>query len=127
MTMAMTVVDRFSKVVHYVALAKLPTAKEAAEVLVNQVFRMHGLPHDVVSDCGPCGLGQWTNQTHESPLSPRTPSGWNMPMILSLSAATGLSPFQIFYGYQPLLFSSQAKEAQVLSAHGLVRGFCHLA
>lgn len=36
----LTVVDRFFKMVHFVALPKLPSAKEPAEVLVNQVFKL---------------------------------------------------------------------------------------
>ncbi|XP_058654944.1 uncharacterized protein LOC131553967 [Onychostoma macrolepis] len=44
----LTVVDRFSK-----ARPKLPSAKETAVTVVDQVFRIHGLPIDVVSDRGP--------------------------------------------------------------------------
>lgn len=53
MTTILTLVDRFSKMVHFIALPKLPSAKETAEVLPNQVFRLHGLPRDIVSDWGP--------------------------------------------------------------------------
>ncbi|XP_029292890.1 uncharacterized protein LOC115011797 [Cottoperca gobio] len=49
----LTVVDRFSKMAHFIALPKLPSAKETAEVLLSQVFRIHGFPRDVVSDRGP--------------------------------------------------------------------------
>lgn len=54
----LTIVDRFSKAVHFVALAKLPSAAETAELLVNHVFRAHGIPVDIVSDRGP----QFTSQ-----------------------------------------------------------------
>ena len=49
----MTIVDRFSKSVHYVPLPKLPSALEMASLLVNHVFRLHGIPINVVSDRGP--------------------------------------------------------------------------
>uniref|UniRef100_A0A1A7Z8I5 Integrase catalytic domain-containing protein n=1 Tax=Nothobranchius furzeri TaxID=105023 RepID=A0A1A7Z8I5_NOTFU len=49
----MTITDRFSKAVHLVALAGLPTAKRTAELLLEQVVRLHGFPQDVVSDRGP--------------------------------------------------------------------------
>ncbi|KAK2882762.1 hypothetical protein Q8A73_021695 [Channa argus] len=49
-TVILTVVDRFSKMAHFIPLPALPTAKETAEVLVRNIFRIHGLPRDVVSD-----------------------------------------------------------------------------
>lgn len=52
-TVILTVVDRFSKMAHFVALPKLPSAKETAELMLQHVFRLHGLPTDVVSDRGP--------------------------------------------------------------------------
>ena len=52
-TVILTIVDRFSKSAHFIALPKLPTAKETAELLVQHVVRPHGFPADVVSDRGP--------------------------------------------------------------------------
>ena len=52
-TTILTIVDRFSKMVHFVPLPKLPSAKETAEVLLHHVCRLHGFPKDVVSDRGP--------------------------------------------------------------------------
>ena len=52
-TVILTVIDRFSKAAQLIPLPKLPTAKETAEVLLHHVFRLHGLPSDVVSDRGP--------------------------------------------------------------------------
>lgn len=49
----LTIVDRFSKAVHFVALAKLPSAAETAELMVEHVSRIHGIPLDIVSDRGP--------------------------------------------------------------------------
>lgn len=52
-TVILTVVDRFSKMAHFIALPKLPSARETAETVLFHVFRLHGLPQDVVSDRGP--------------------------------------------------------------------------
>lgn len=52
-TVILTVVDRFSKAAHFIPLPKLPSAKETALVVVDHIFRIHGLPKDVVSDRGP--------------------------------------------------------------------------
>ncbi|KAI3355533.1 hypothetical protein L3Q82_018364 [Scortum barcoo] len=48
-TTVLTVVDRFSKMAHFIPLPKLPSAKETAQVMINHVFRIHGLPTDIVS------------------------------------------------------------------------------
>lgn len=52
-TVIPTVVDRFSKAVHFIPLPKLPSAKETAQTVFSHVFILHGLPSDVVSDRGP--------------------------------------------------------------------------
>ena len=44
----MTMVDRFSKMVHFAALPA-----ETADLLVSHVVRLHGIPQDIVSDRGP--------------------------------------------------------------------------
>nr|CBN81752.1 Pol polyprotein [Dicentrarchus labrax] len=49
----LTIVDRFSKSVHFVPLPKLPSSLETAKLLVTHVFRLHGIPQDIVSDRGP--------------------------------------------------------------------------
>lgn len=43
----------FSKAVHFVLLSKLSTASETAGLLVLNVFSLHGIPLDIVSDCRP--------------------------------------------------------------------------
>uniref|UniRef100_A0A3B3H730 Gypsy retrotransposon integrase-like protein 1 n=1 Tax=Oryzias latipes TaxID=8090 RepID=A0A3B3H730_ORYLA len=158
-TVILTVVDRFSKMVHFVALPKLPTAKETAEVLLNNVIHLHGLPRDIVSDRGPqftakfwaefCrllgvsvslssgfhpqsnGQSERLNQQLETGLRllcSREPASWSRNLVwveyahnTLPSSATGLSPFQVVFGYQPPLFASQEGEVSVPSAHASVR------
>lgn len=61
-TATLTVVDRFSKAAHFIALPKLPSSRETADLLVMHVFRLHGIPLDIVSDRGP----QFTSQVWKS-------------------------------------------------------------
>uniref|UniRef100_A0A8C7X743 Gypsy retrotransposon integrase-like protein 1 n=1 Tax=Oryzias sinensis TaxID=183150 RepID=A0A8C7X743_9TELE len=57
-TVILTVIDRFTKFVHFIPLPQLPSASETAEVLVQNVFRHHGIPADIVSDRGPQFVSQ---------------------------------------------------------------------
>lgn len=38
---------------HLIPLTKLPSAKETTNLLLHHIFRLHGLPADIVSDRGP--------------------------------------------------------------------------
>ncbi|KAI3374462.1 hypothetical protein L3Q82_006280 [Scortum barcoo] len=49
-TTILTIVDRFSKAAHFIALPKLPSVRETADLLTSHVVRLHGIPLDVVSD-----------------------------------------------------------------------------
>uniref|UniRef100_A0A3B3DGY8 Gypsy retrotransposon integrase-like protein 1 n=1 Tax=Oryzias melastigma TaxID=30732 RepID=A0A3B3DGY8_ORYME len=163
-TTILTVVDRFSKMAHFIPLPKLPSAKEMAEILVQHIFRLHGFPRDIVSDRGPqfiarfwaefCrllgvtvslssgfhpqsnGQSERLNQQLETGLRilcSRDPSSWAQNVVWveyahnSLpSSATGLSPFQVVYGFQPPVFDVLEKDVAVPSAHASVRR-CHRA
>ncbi|KAG6623917.1 reverse transcriptase [Phytophthora cinnamomi] len=46
-------VDRFSKMVHLAAVPAEVTAKQTARLLVDMVFKHHGMPTDIVSDRDP--------------------------------------------------------------------------
>ena len=158
-TTILTVVDRFSKMAHYIPLPKLPSAKETAQLVLLHVFRLHGLPVDVVSDRGPqfssvfwrefCSLmgataslssgfhpqsnGQTEriNQEMETALrcmASQNPSSWalQLPWVeyahnTLTSSATGLSPFQCAYGYQPPLFPALERESVCPSVQAFVR------
>lgn len=52
-TVILTIIDRFSKACRLIPLPKLPTAIQTTELLCNWVFRLYGLPEDIVSYCGP--------------------------------------------------------------------------
>ncbi|KAI4887348.1 hypothetical protein NFI96_002627 [Prochilodus magdalenae] len=52
-TTILVLVDRFSKACKLVALPGLPSAKRTAELLMQHIVRVHGMPSDLVSDRGP--------------------------------------------------------------------------
>ena len=158
-TAILTIVDRFSKMAHFVSLPKLPSAKETAQLLLNHVFRLHGIPVEVVSDRGPqfssvfwrefCSLlgatasltsgyhpqsngqAERMNQEMETTLrcmTSQNPSSWSQHLLwveyahnTLTSSATGLSPFQCAYGYQPPLFPAREGEASCPSVQAFIR------
>ncbi|KAF1333660.1 Pol protein, partial [Globisporangium splendens] len=46
-------VDRFSKMVHLSAVPASVTAKQTAQIFLDSVFRLHGMPTEIVSDRDP--------------------------------------------------------------------------
>lgn len=57
-TVILTIIDLFSKSAHFLALPKLPSARETASLLVEHVFRLHGLPADFILGIGPQFISQ---------------------------------------------------------------------
>ncbi len=51
-SVVLTVIDCFRKFTCFLPLPKLPSSKETTELLVKEVFRVFGMPLDVVSDRG---------------------------------------------------------------------------
>jgi hypothetical protein len=49
----LTVVDRFSKMVHYIPTTSKATAVDVANLFINFVWKLHGLPKKTISDRGP--------------------------------------------------------------------------
>ena len=43
-TTILTIIDRFSKAAHFIPLDKLPSSSETSDLLINHVFRLHGIP-----------------------------------------------------------------------------------
>lgn len=62
-TVILTMVDHFSKAVHFIPLSKLPSVRETAQMVIDHVFWIHSLPEDVVFDRGPIfggnSVGSW--------------------------------------------------------------------
>ena len=49
----LTLVDRFTKMTHFLPCVKNISSQETAYIIMRQVFRHPGLPNDIISDCGP--------------------------------------------------------------------------
>ena len=49
-TQIMVVVDRFTKMAYFIALEQNATAKEVANVFLREVWKLHGLPTEIISD-----------------------------------------------------------------------------
>lgn len=49
----MVIVDKFSKFAHFVALHHPYTAQKVAQVFLDNIFRLHGLPTHIISDRDP--------------------------------------------------------------------------
>ncbi|KAI9905298.1 hypothetical protein PsorP6_013814 [Peronosclerospora sorghi] len=56
-------VDRFSKMVHLTAVSANVTAAQTARIFVDTVFRLHGMPEDIVSDRDPRFTGRFWQET----------------------------------------------------------------
>lgn len=53
----LTVVDRFSKHTHFIALSHPYTAASVAKAFFDNIVRLHGFPTSIVSDCDPVFTG----------------------------------------------------------------------
>ena len=52
MTTILVVVDRLTKMSHFIPLRCLPTADIAADCFINNIFKLHGFPDSIISDRG---------------------------------------------------------------------------
>ena len=46
----MVVVDRFTKMSHFIGLEEKATARDVADVFLKEVWKHHGLPTEIISD-----------------------------------------------------------------------------
>jgi len=46
----MVVVDRFTKMAHYIGLHENATAKDVVDTFLRQVWKLHGLLIEIISD-----------------------------------------------------------------------------
>jgi len=46
------VIDRLTKMGHFIPLKSIPTSTETASIFIMNIFRLHGLPSEIISDRG---------------------------------------------------------------------------
>ena len=59
-------VDRFTKMVHFAPCSTNCTAEQAAQLYLDHVFRLHGLPVSITSDRGPQFVAKFWNAFHHA-------------------------------------------------------------
>jgi len=59
-----TVIDSISKRVHFVPMHTTVTVEGAARLFLHYVWKLHGLPKRVVSDCGPQFVASFTKELY---------------------------------------------------------------
>jgi hypothetical protein len=55
----LVIVDRFSKLAHFVPCRKAMTTLELAILFIQEVVRLHGVPNDIITDRGPHFISQF--------------------------------------------------------------------
>ncbi|GJX18064.1 putative reverse transcriptase domain-containing protein [Tanacetum coccineum] len=105
------VVDRLSKMVHFIPCKKTTDAVNVAQLFFKDVYRLHGLPSFIVSDRDTRFLSHFwhslwkmvnTQLNFSSAYHPQT-NGQTEVVNKSLDnlLSTGFSPFQVVYSAQP--------------------------
>lgn len=71
-------IDRFSRAIMLIALPQLPPALQTAEVLFQHVFRIFGIPEDIVSDRSPQLMSKvWRNFMEKLGITVNLSSGYH--------------------------------------------------
>jgi transposase InsO family protein len=60
------VVDRLTKTAHFIAVNNTYSAKDYAEIYLDRVVRLHGIPKTIISDQGPQFISRFWERLHES-------------------------------------------------------------
>jgi transposase InsO family protein len=61
----LVVVDRFTKMAHFLPCTKDFTSEDTAQLLLQEVFRHHGLPQQIISDQGPQFIAKFWKRLFE--------------------------------------------------------------
>lgn len=54
----MVVVDRFTKMAHFIPCSTTITSQQTIDLFISRIFSLHGLPSEIVSDRGPQFISQ---------------------------------------------------------------------
>ena len=76
-----TIVDRLTKMAHFIPTTTTVTAKQVANLFINNIFKLHGVPQDIISDRDPRFISNFwkelckllgTKQNMSTPYHPET-------------------------------------------------------
>ncbi|KAL4291903.1 hypothetical protein GQ457_14G015330 [Hibiscus cannabinus] len=106
------VVDRFSKITHFIACHKTDDAVNVANLFFRDVVRLHGIPRSIVSDRDTDGQIEVVNRVLSTLLRAvikKNIKTWEdcLPHVEffaynhAVHSATNMSPFEVVYGYNP--------------------------
>jgi transposase InsO family protein len=60
------VVDRLTKTAHFIAVDSTYSAKDYAEIYLDRIVQLHGIPKTIISDRGPQFIARFWEQLHEN-------------------------------------------------------------
>ncbi|KAI2643996.1 Transposon Tf2-6 polyprotein [Labeo rohita] len=113
-TTILVIIDRFSKSCRLIPMKGLPTAMETALALFNHVFRVYGLPEDIVSDRGT----QFTSQVWKAFCKQLD---INISLTSGYHPQSSLTPFQCVLGFQPPMFPWSGEPSSVPAVDNLIK------
>lgn len=109
-TTNLTTIDKFSQAVHFVPLSKLPLASETANLLVQHVFQLHGIPPDKVFDRG----GQFVSLVWKASCQAL---GASVSLLLGLHPGTNAQTEQANQDLESALHCVSARHSASWSTH----------
>ncbi|KAF8756857.1 hypothetical protein RHS01_03817 [Rhizoctonia solani] len=103
----LVVIDSFSKFGHFIPTSKKITSKGLAELFVNHVWKLHGLPLKTVSDRGTTFTGKFLRALSYVAADHSDWATW-LPLAEyaynnAKHSATGKTPFKLVYGRSPVM------------------------
>jgi transposase InsO family protein len=60
------VVDRLTKTAHFITVDSTYSAKDYAEIYLDRIVQLHGIPKTIISDRGPQFIARFWEQLHEN-------------------------------------------------------------
>ncbi|KAA3449090.1 gag-pol polyprotein [Gossypium australe] len=123
------VVDRFSKMAHFIPCHKTDDASNVAELFFREIIRLHGIPNTIVSDRDAKFLSHFwrslwnlmgTKLLFSTTCHPQTDGQTEFPYNHATHSSTKMCPFQFVYGYIPRapidLFAIDAEDVPHIDA-----------